>query len=421
MNDGPDPARNRRTEDEPADHVGVRRHNLSLVLRLLRDRGARSRASIAARTGLTRATVSSLVAELEERGLVHEVGLTGERRSGRPATLVEIDGRSVVSIGLEINVGHIAAVALDLSGRELVHRRRALEADQVPLDAVVRSLVSMAKATLRDVREETGTNAIGISLAVPGTVDRSTNTVAVAPNIGWRDIPLADTLRTSLGVDVPIVLDNGANLAAIAEHRLGEFAGVSDLIYLIGDIGVGAGIIVDGELLRGARGFASEVGHMALGDSTRRCACGSTGCWETQIGLRALLRRAMPDVADRLDDGSLTLSPEAIVGFVRTRADEGDATVLAALEQHADLVARGVVTLVNLFNPAVIALAGFWTELGRFVLPAVTDHVRSRTIARDGGGVTITLSRLGFSAAPIGGAMDIAERVFADPTIIARA
>ena len=281
------------------DHLHVRRHNLSLVLRLLATHGPRSRAGIADVTGLTKATVSSLVADLIDRGLVKEVGPKSDQRMGRPATLVHVDGARVVTLGMELDVGFVSVLANDLAATTVYQRRR-------PVSGTSTAFADLLPVVIREVRraiaavEAQGARVAGLTVAVPGICDIDRGVVRRAPNLGWQDAPLGARLAAEFGPSLSIAIDNEANLAALAEYRVGASAGTAHLVYLLAVNGVGGGVIVDGELFRGASGAAGEVGHMTVQPKGAPCACGSSGCWETTVGLRALLYDAVPDLAPGL-------------------------------------------------------------------------------------------------------------------------
>ena len=149
--------------------------------------------------------------------------------------------------------------------------------------------------------ERQGIGLLGLTVAVPGLIDRARGVVVAAPNLGWTDVHLADALRRELGSDVPVAVDNDANCAARAESLRGVASGVDDFVYLTGTVGLGAGIVCGGQVLRGSRGLAGEVGHLRVGDDRHRCACGRTGCWEALVGLRALVQATGIDVRPRED------------------------------------------------------------------------------------------------------------------------
>jgi predicted NBD/HSP70 family sugar kinase len=397
----------------PADQAAVRRHNLSLVLRLLHERGPRSRAQIAADTGLTKATVSSLVADLAGRALVREGGVQ-MARTGRPGTLVEVDGRAVAAIGLELNVDYVAVLVTDLAGRVLQRRQRGIDA-RVSQRRALRAVTALAEQAVT-AAEHSGAAVVGVTLAVPGLVDVASGVLRFAPNLAWRDVPLADHLADALGRAVPVHVDNDSNLGALAELRLGGHRHVRDLVYLVGEMGVRAGIVIDGEVLRGRAGFAGEVGHMVAVPDGAPCGCGAAGCFETVAGLEHLLRRAVPDVADELL--ASRLHPQVKVGVVADRAEVGDGQALAALEELGVWLGAGVATLVNLFDPEAVVLAGYFPAVAPWILPAVESTLRDRALVADVPGRRIVASSLGYAAATLGGALHAVERVLEDPTVV---
>ena len=221
-----------------------------------------------------------------------------------------------------------------------------------------------------------------------------------------------ERLEHALGADYPILVDNEANLAALAEHRLSREA--DNLVCVIGETGVGAGILIDGRLLRGVNGASGEVGHMAVVPDGLPCGCGGHGCWETVVGLRALLRAALPDRAAELE-ADVSRSPEEKVALVIERAEAGDAAVLAALERFGYWLGLGAANLANLFNPEVIVLTGFYRQIGPWVRASLDAEFASQS--RPSGGCRIELSALELSPAR-GGALLAADRIFDDPTLV---
>jgi predicted NBD/HSP70 family sugar kinase len=402
---------------QPADLLSVRRNNLALVLRMLHDDGPRSRAAVAAETGLNKATVSRLVAELIGRGLVRELGLADQRGRGRPATLIDVDGRRVAALGLELNVDFITSIAIDLAGRRIFEKTRAIDAAGAPRHQTLRALTSVIRQTIAAVAPTCSTIA-GVTVAVPGLVDVEAGAITFAPNLHWWNVEVGRRVAGSIDPSVSVTVDNDANLGAFAEYRVGEFAGTPNLIYITGETGVGGGIIVDGRLLRGATGFSGEVGHMHIVDGGPACGCGRFGCWEALVGLRPLLREAVPDVLEQLD-AHPRVGPAEKVAHVVERAEAGDPRVLAALERHGRWLGTGLATLVNLFNPQVVVLGGFFRAIAPWVLDVAERTMGEYSIAPDAGGCRLAVSELGFSAAAVGAAIHAAERVFDDPAIVA--
>ncbi|MGY1603592.1 ROK family transcriptional regulator [Geodermatophilus sp. SYSU D00815] len=396
----------------PADTAAVRRSNLGLVLRHLRDHGPRSRARIADETGLNKATVSSLVAELAERGLVCPGEVERAGSVGRPGLVVHLDGSTVCGVGVELNVDYAAALVLDLRGEVLFESRLALD---VPALGPERTLdeVALLAADAIAAAGRRGATPAGLTAALPGLVSSADGVVTFAPNLGWREVPVAAGLRERLGREVPVHVENDANLSAIAEFVMGSEAGTPDLVYLTGEVGVGSGVLVAGRLLRGCAGLAGEVGHTALGDPALVCGCGRRGCWETVVGLAALLRGAA-DPDDPVHDASRDL--EARLAEVARRAESGDPRTLAALERVGTGLGAGAAVLINLFNPRVVVLGGYFAELGRWLAAPVAAALDAGVFAPGTAGARVVLSTLGFSAAVRGGAHVALEAVFDDPT-----
>jgi predicted NBD/HSP70 family sugar kinase len=347
----------------------LRRHHLSLVLDHLVREGPRSRARLAAETGLTKKTVSALVADLIDRELVEELDTPRPGTVGRPGTDVAAAGRTVGGLGLEINVDYVAAYVLDLSGEVCVRHRSDGDNRGVPTDRVVRRLRRLAMAAL-DAAAARGIRCAGATLALPGLVDPTSGTLFVAPNLHWLgdqgDAP-AEALRLA-GLDA-VRADNEANLAALAELRFGVGRRLSSFVYVSGGIGIGAGVVLDGRLLRGAHGFAGELGHVVIDPAGPPCACGARGCLE---------------VSDR--------SPLAVATALRS--------------------------LVHLLDPEAVVLGGTFATLGEANAGEVARHLDRLTLGARWHPSLAVPSTLGADAALLGAATAALDRVVADPTIV---
>ena len=393
----------------------VRRHNLALVMAHLRAVGARSRATIAAETGLNKATVSSLVAELVERGLVAE-GETERGAIGRPSQQVDLRGGAYYTVGAEVNLGYLCVVALDVRAEVVAERRVPLAADQLDAGTAIPRLAALVLEVTGPLTRAGG-ELVGLTFAVPGLVERATGRVLRAPNLGWSQTPVVETMRALLGdPGYPLLLDNEANLAARAEVESPDRAGVGHLVLLTGVVGVGAGVVVGGELLRGVRGFAGEVGHLQLDPGGRRCGCGRRGCWETVAGLDALLVAAA-DEHDPVRDPALDVVQR--LDTLTERARAGDPRTLDALRRTAEWLGTGAGILVNLFNPEVLVLGGYFARLGPWLVEPLASTLPSQVFAPDGDGCRVEASSLGFTAAARGGALEALSRIFDDPTAVA--
>lgn len=383
----------------------VRETNLGVVLRTVRELAPCSRAEVASATGLNKTTVSSLVADLMSRGLIRETGRDSQQRVGRPGVLLALDDSSIAAVGLEVNVDYLSVVAVDLLQRELISRHVPFDARSAGAEESVRRIAHTLGATLTDPALD-GRTTVGVSVAVPALIDAPSGTVTHAPNLGWRNLPLRTRLLELLreeGVEgVPVRVDNDANLGAVAEYRVGSFAGTADLAYLTGEVGIGAGLLAGGEPLRGAGGFAGEVGHLPLLPDGPECACGRRGCLEALAGIDAILREAVPDrVPDRpLSGGDIA----ALVKVAVERAGEGDATTVDALERAGGWLGRGLAVLINIIDPGLVVLGGYFVPLGPWLLPSCRREAVATAFAPQAGGCRIELSSLGLSAAARGGA-----------------
>lgn len=395
-----------------ADAAQMRSTNMGLILRYLRAHGPRSRAKLAAETGLSKATVSTLVADLTELGLVHDVGADRPGTVGRPGVMLELDGGRVCGIGVEINVDHVSLVVADLTGAVLIEELHPLAAATVPVGEMLRIVAELVSGRLEELRAD-GKWVASLTVSPPGIIDYDDGTVRFAPNMGWRSVPLIGELKRLIGPGAPSIhLENDAKLSALAEYATYEPTGVSDLIFVTGDIGIGVGIVADGRLVRGWSGFSGEVGHLQLDPENRPCNCGRTGCWELCIGLNELLRLAGDD-DDVIHDPERPL--EERLETIRERADAGDERTRAALATLTANLARGLGILVDVLNPKVIVLGGYFTSMAPLIVPSLATELAARRMD-DGSAVELAASRLGISSAAYGGAIVALEGVFADPT-----
>lgn len=248
-------------------------------------------------------------------------------------------------------------------------------------------------------------HAVGV--AVVGVVRPRDGHVRLAPNLQWREVPLAALVRDALATHAPVLVANEADLAARAEHLRGAAVGVDDVLYVHGEVGVGGGVIVGGQPLVGSGGSVGEVGHMLVNVDGRSCRCGSRGCWETETSEPALLRRAGRD----------QVGGRGAVADVLTDAGRGVASARAAVDETAWWVGRGLGSLVNVLGPARVVLGGFFALLhasaGEVIERALADHSMSPA-----GRVDVARSELGIDA-PLLGAAELAfDAVLRNPAAV---
>ena len=241
---------------------------------------------------------------------------------------------------------------------------------------------------------------LGIGIAVPGLVRRSDGLIRHAPNLNWHDVSFGSIVLAALSLDVPIALGNDADLGALAEHRRGAAVGVEDLVYLSGNVGVGAGVITSGHRLEGVAGYAGEVGHLYHDPRGLPCHCGSHGCWETVVGAPAIAEalRCPADQVARLGEilDAMTAAPRE-------------------LRPIASDLGRGLASVVNIFNPSVVILGGYFLPLFRLCRAEVTAGLGDRALMPARDSVRLTLPGLGTDSVLLGAAEMAMEPVFTDP------
>jgi predicted NBD/HSP70 family sugar kinase len=368
-----------RAVPNPARQASIRNANLALLYGLILDAPAPlSRAALAAATGVTRATASALVDALLEAGLVAEVSPPPATGAGRPAAGLVPAADGPAGLGLEINVDYLAACVVDLTGAERATVISAGDQRGRAVSEVVRDLAALA----RRAGAEAGLTVAGAAVAVPGLVQAPHGRVRSAPNLAWQDVEIGAELRRALP-ETPFepVLGNEADFAALAEAYGapgGAAAALTDFLYVSGEIGVGAGVILGRELFRGARGWAGEIGHVTVEPGGAPCRCGARGCLETVAGLEALRRNG----------------PEAA----------------------ASALGRAAAAAVNLLDLPAVVLGGAYArpEFAALV-PGVQKALAEHVVSARWAPVTVQVSRRGTAAAVTGAATAVIRRVHADP------
>ena len=387
----------------------IRRANLSAIVRALHCDGPLSRSELGARTGLTRSAIRVLIGELSAAGLVDELNGPLLGTPGRPSAVVRLrPGRAVV-LALEVAVDYLAAALVGIGGHVLRIRRVDRSRARVSVEETIRDLVALANTLTEDDARNDIEELVGVAVAFAGIVRRTDDVVAMAPNMGWREVPLGDLLARALGTKLRVIVANEADLGALAEQRRGAGAGVQEMLFISGEVGVGGGLIVDGRPMTGATGYGGEIGHMPLNPAGGACGCGSFGCWELEVGEQALLALAGHPI-----DGGRTE-----VDRVLDDARRGDAQALAAFNQVGAWLGRGVAGLVNVLNPQLVVLGGLFQRIYEYVAPALRSEVQRLTLRPTAAVVTIASSSLGVDA-PLLGAAELAfERLLDDPASFA--
>ncbi|HKY24172.1 MAG TPA: ROK family transcriptional regulator [Gaiella sp.] len=392
-----------RVRPSRADQTTVRRANLGVVLREIAAARSCSRADVAATTGLTRGTVSSLVTELVELGLVRETGETAAPRGvGRPGVALEL-ADVMVGVGLEVNVDYVAVLVGDLTGTVRYEQRSYADNRGSAPEPVLDRLCSAARAALEAAADQ-GLRPVGISVAVPGLVEEASGTVVFAPNLGWHGIPIAGELEARLGL--PVLVENESNLAALAEHWTGAAVEIDDFVCVFGEVGVGGGVVLGGRLFRGSHGFGGEFGHVSVDPDGRSCACGSRGCVETLVGQESIAAAAGIPASG----GGRGLTDELV-----RRAEEGDETVVAAVRDAGRWLGIALASTFNVLDLQAVVLGGCFGPLSPWLVDEVRRTLEERSLAARSGSFVVLPSAFGDGAAVRGAAALSLRRVLEAP------
>ena len=372
--------------DRGRNREDLREHNLSAIVGLLHKFGTLSRAQLTSSTGLNRTTISNLVSELKDLGLVYESQSAGPTGVGRPSVMVS-HSADVVAFAVNTALDATTVGVVNLLGQVLMKARRPNPANLTPTMAVqiANDLIIHMRAKLAP-----GTRIIGVGVAIPGQVRVAEGLVRFAPAFKWINAPFGPML--SKLSSLPVFIDNDASLGCLAERTLGIARKFSNIVYLFGGTnGVGGGVVIDGQQLRGASGYASELGHIRISDSKKEDYSGLVGTLESAVRRDRLLRVLGLKTAneDELETAILaTNSLEAITEF----------------HEQIDSLAIGVANLVNIFNPQVVILSGFLASLFKFDQNRLLEEFRQHTLMASQEEVIVTPGKLNANLLMIGAA-----------------
>jgi len=326
-------------------------YNQRVILETVRLRGPLSRVEISSHTALSTQTVSNIVEQLLDRGVLQ----VGERRSGRrgqPAVEIDLNPRGGYAIGLHLDRDHMTGVLLDLSGTP--HQTINLEWDFPTPDEALPHLVNAINILIQE-HGVTAEDIWGVGLALPGPLDVAAGSMMAPPNFpGWDQFPIRDTL--SQRVNLPVYLETDATAAAVGERWFGHGRDMQDFFYIFFGVGVGGGMILDGKPYRGAFNTAAMFGHIPAEPNGERCVCGGRGCLELYISLASLYETVNPQH-----------SVQESANVVAQCFENKDPRLMAWLDQAADRLTPALVTLENLLNLEAIIFGG------RFPAPILDD------------------------------------------------
>lgn len=377
----------------------VRQHNLSAILRLLRQFGTMSRSALTQRTGLNRSTISDLVTELQELGLIIESEANTTQGVGRPSLMVSFSDEVVVfAVNPETDATTVGVVTL--SGKVIDKVRHTHSAVPTPTESV-----ETATRLIAELRAKMPTTfrIAGIGVAIPGQIRVEDGVVRLAPHLNWVEVPFARMLHQQTGL--PVFIDNDASLGSIAERDLGAGRGFSEIVYLFGGAGgIGGGVIHGGILLRGAAGYAGELGHVRISDSPREDYSGLQGTLESLVRREDLLAALKIESAD---DAQLE---EVLSKPVSTKVQK-------LLESQIDALAIAVGNYVNIFNPEIVLIAGYLAVLHSYDRDRLLSRFRWSTLTAPQDRLVVKAAELGPNLLMIGAAGLPIAPLLAEPAI----
>lgn len=380
----------------------LREHNLSAIAGLLHKFGTLSRAQLTSSTGLNRTTISNLVSELKDLGLVYESQSAGPTGVGRPSVMVSLSA-DVVAFAVNTALDATTVGVVNLLGQVLMKARRPNPANLTPTMAVqiANDLIIHMRAKLSP-----GTRIIGVGVAIPGQVRVVEGIVRFAPAFKWINAPFGPMLNKLSGL--PVFIDNDASLGCLAERTMGSARKFTNIVYLFGGTnGVGGGVVIDGQQLRGASGYASELGHVRISDSDREDYSGLVGTLEAAVRRDRLLK---------------------VLGLKTANEDELETAILATdsleaiaeFQEQIDSLAIGVANLVNIFNPQVVILSGFLASLFKFDHDRLLEEFRRHTLVASQEEVVVTPGKLNANLLMIGAAELPIHQVMENPSAISK-
>lgn len=374
-------------------HV-VKKENKSLVLETIKEKAPISRASIAQITGLNKGTVSSLVGELIDEKLINESG-TGESSGGRRPVMLLLNETAGFTIAVDLGVKSMLGVLTDLRGHIVAEKRVKFSDNKY--EEVLPLLYELIDH-LNNAAPPSEYGVVGIGVGVPGVVTNE-GEILLAPNLGWKKVPLQQLLHNKY--QIPITVENEANAGAYGEKVYGIGQKSQEIVYTSISIGIGVGLILDGKLYKGLRGFSGELGHMTIKMDEDPCRCGNKGCWELYASEQALLDQAE---ASGYKDATLDQLMEA--------AKNGEEKALQLFEDLGDYLGVGITNIIHIFNPEQVVIGNTVSIAERYILPAIEKRIERNAIGFNKNDVQINVAKLKKHSTVLGMVAFIVEEFF---------
>jgi predicted NBD/HSP70 family sugar kinase len=345
---------------QKATHQLTKQHNSRLILKMIYEQDEISRADIARETSLTRATVSTIVADLMDEGLVLETGL-GPSVGGKPPRLLQLAGDARQLLCLDLSTSYFRGALVNLRG-EIMHR-----VDVAVDGRTAAAALALVHDLINQLLAQTHTPILGIGIGTPGLVDTTCGIVLDAVNLGWHNLSLRSLLEAQYGL--PVHVGNDSHVAALASYSFDPHD-TDNLVLIKAGRGIGAGIVLGGQLFVGDGFSAGEIGHVTVVENGELCSCGNQGCLETVASIRGILQQMGPH------NGEPAPTWEDVV----TAAQQGDTAVHAILQQAGTHMGTAVAYLVGILNVRQIVIAGQISRVGEPFLAGIRTAVNQRVL-----------------------------------------
>lgn len=370
------------------DHSDIKTNNKKRIIKLLSEERELTKLDISRKLDISVPTVSTIVAELIEDGIVEEAGMATST-GGRKPVIIRFLPDSRYSVGVDLGKNFIRAVLTNLDGKILEERKKLLNViNETEILNVMKKLIDEILNLDKDMRGK----ILGIGLSLPGTVNEEKLKLEVAANFKLKNLSLAELQNY---FNLPVYLENEANAGALGESKLGVAKDLNNLIYISITEGIGGGIIIDKNMYRGKSRRAGEIGHMTINKDGRLCNCGKRGCFETYASNRALIN----DYCE--------LSSEKIqsIGEIIERYEDNEELAVKIIDRYIENLSEGIVNLIFIFNPDYIVIGGEISKYSKVFQSKLVNRVFNNNVFYNEGDVEILFSMLGADSNILGAAL----------------
>jgi len=386
--------------------------NKTVILNVIKEHAPISRTEIARITEFSGASVTKFVNDLMKMGLVREDGWE-DSKGGRRPVLLKLVPESRFAIGVDLGAANLRVVVVNLEAKIITKITKKTRADEGKEKVFKRMITAIYEAI--DTSKVDKSKIKGIGIGISGIIDHKRGICLFCPHIkGWENVPAKKLLEEEFGVEVSV--DDSARTMALAEHWCGLAQKIENFIFVNVGIGVGSSIFINGQIYRGSRGTAGELGHTTIDKNGPRCMCGNRGCLETLISGPSITRRAKESleegvvslISKMVNDDLTKITPEIVAQAAR----KGDKLAFNIMEKTGEYLGIGIANAINLFNPELVIIGAGISGAGDLFLDTLKRTVKARALHTASTSVEIKLSELGDTTAALGAAILILKNIF---------